>query len=815
MKSRILIIAFFLTSYVSFVSSQVIETIRPPAISTSNRFVNTKKIKVQNLNSPVLLDPRSIASQPKWDISLSQHGINHSSDMPKNLMDSIKLAGSILRKNREMLQQDTVQDEALFTSRMDITPKVNASFKGNAFNFWAPPDNSLAVSDDGYVVSVVNSSIYCMDVNGNVLLEENFANYLDFLNLAGGYFDPRVIYDPLEDKFIFVVLNGNTPATSTVVIGFSSSSNPMDQWWVYTFSGDPEGLGIWLDYPSIGISTNDFYVSGNQFTPDNNFRQALIYQLKKGPGFTGQNLTGTSFTDVRDAYGVPDFTIMPISFGFDGSVGPGIYFISTDSGGGTEGMMYYTDNDSDNNPNMPVFSFQVPNYYVPFNTTMLGTTDELKTNDCKTQSGFYADGTIHFAFDTRGDDLHTKVYYCRLNTIDLTNTSVEIGLQPFDYAFPSVAPFSTSLEDKSVLIGFLRTSSAIYPEFRTIVCDHNMNFSNSVLVKEGNGFVNFDAGTKERWGDYSGISRRNSANGPEVWISGCYGSNLENGQANVLTTWIAQITGDQTGAAPIANFTADHTAIMAGQTVTFSDLSSNQPTGWTWTFPGGTPGNSNQQNPVVTYDQEGVYDVILTATNAIGNDAETKVGYIVVSPSVQPPIADFTSDITNVAEGGTVRFQDLTANTPNKWQWFFPGGTPSLSDDQNPVIMYTEEGCHNVTLNVWNPAGVDVITKTCYIDVLTAVTDEDTIFNKFVVYPNPVSTGKLNIEFETSHPTELDFTLVDEQGRLVRNLIHRVVKSGLNNLAFNTDPLSPGLYYLLIHDKQFSLIKSEKFIVIR
>jgi hypothetical protein len=37
----------------------------------------------------------------------------------------------------------------------------------------------------------------------------------------------------------------------------------------------------------------------------------------------------------------------------------------------------------------------------------------------------------------------------------------------------------------------------------------------------------------------------------------------------------------------------------------------------------------------------------------------------------------------------------------------------------------------------------------------------------------------------------------------------------LNNLTFDTDPLAVGNYYLLIYNKQHSLLKSEKFIVIR
>ena len=254
---------------------------------------------------------------------------------------------------------------------------------------------------------------------------------------------------------------------------------------------------------------------------------------------------------------------------------------------------------------------------------------------------------------------------------------------------------------------------------------------------------------------------------------------------------------------------------MEGQQINFSDLSSNQPTSWTWTFPGGNPGNSNQQNPIVTYEQAGTYDVTLVAANAFGNDVATKQGYIIVSPTVQMPVADFIADITSVNEGGVVHFQDLTTNNPNKWQWFFPGGTPSLSGDQNPVVTYTEPGCHNVTLDAYNPAGVDVITKTCYIDVFATATHEvDTFFNKFVLFPNPVSTGRLNIEFEIEHATELDFRIVDENGSIIRELVHRVVKRGLNVLSFNTDPLPAGNYFLVVNNDKSALIKSEKFIVL-
>jgi PKD repeat protein len=82
---------------------------------------------------------------------------------------------------------------------------------------------------------------------------------------------------------------------------------------------------------------------------------------------------------------------------------------------------------------------------------------------------------------------------------------------------------------------------------------------------------------------------------------------------------------------PVADFTANPTTITAGGTVSFTDISSNTPTSWSWTFTGGSPSSSTTQNPTVTYATAGTYAVTLTATNSCGaSTAVTKTAYITV-----------------------------------------------------------------------------------------------------------------------------------------------------------------------------------------
>ncbi len=80
---------------------------------------------------------------------------------------------------------------------------------------------------------------------------------------------------------------------------------------------------------------------------------------------------------------------------------------------------------------------------------------------------------------------------------------------------------------------------------------------------------------------------------------------------------------------PVANFSADKTNIFIGDSIQFTDLSSNSATSWLWEF--GDGDTSHQQNPVHTYVGIGDFTVTLTVHNSIGSGTETKTGYISVT----------------------------------------------------------------------------------------------------------------------------------------------------------------------------------------
>jgi hypothetical protein len=148
-------------------------------------------------------------------------------------------------------------------------------------------------------------------------------------------------------------------------------------------------------------------------------------------------------------------------------------------------------------------------------------------------------------------------------------------------------------------------------------------------------------------------------------------------------------------------------------TVNFTDLSSNDPTSWSWNF--GDGGTASIKNPTHIYTASGVYTVTLTATNSSGSDVETKVNYITVT-ALQPPAADFTASATTINEGQSVNFTDTSTGNPTSWSWtYYGGGTWSASSNEL-------DGYHaSAYTYAISPAGA-VADGTISVD-LTAKTD--------------------------------------------------------------------------------------------
>jgi PKD repeat protein len=79
---------------------------------------------------------------------------------------------------------------------------------------------------------------------------------------------------------------------------------------------------------------------------------------------------------------------------------------------------------------------------------------------------------------------------------------------------------------------------------------------------------------------------------------------------------------------PTAELGSNNQQGCPGLIVRFTDLSSNRPNGWEWSFPGGTPATSQEANPVVVYNEIGTYDVQLISQNAYGADTLLLQDYI-------------------------------------------------------------------------------------------------------------------------------------------------------------------------------------------
>jgi lysyl endopeptidase len=203
----------------------------------------------------------------------------------------------------------------------------------------------------------------------------------------------------------------------------------------------------------------------------------------------------------------------------------------------------------------------------------------------------------------------------------------------------------------------------------------------------------------------------NGTSWPECGINGYY-SISQNGEvlASILaedSNYGAQETNEFCVVPNLsANFNATQAEICIGADVSFINTSIGTIINYEWSFPGGTPNSSNEENPVVNYQNAGVYDVILTISDGISTSTQNFENYILVSEVPQTPSISTSTGLNIVCLGSSLELSSSSLEG-NLWS----------TGETTQTILIEQEGFYSLNTIV-NSCGS--ITNTIFISELSA-----------------------------------------------------------------------------------------------
>jgi PKD repeat protein len=215
-----------------------------------------------------------------------------------------------------------------------------------------------------------------------------------------------------------------------------------------------------------------------------------------------------------------------------------------------------------------------------------------------------------------------------------------------------------------------------------------------------------------RWGDYADLCV-DPDNDRAFWFTSQY-----IGSGGSRRTKIASFEFDIQGV--MASFSASNQNPCENSTVDFMDESTGAPVSWWWSFQGGDPAISTEQNPAVTYPVPGEYDVQLVVSNSTTSDTIIKQNFIHVLTMPEQPSSPTGPE--NICSGDN-HAQYFTSATPNAitYNWVIlppEAGTFSGSDTVGTLAVaedYTGEAF--VKVQSVNDCGSSIFSDSLLVNI--------------------------------------------------------------------------------------------------
>ncbi len=310
------------------------------------------------------------------------------------------------------------------------------------------------------------------------------------------------------------------------------------------------------------------------------------------------------------------------------------------------------------------------------------------------------------------------------------------------------------------------------------------------------------------------------------------------------------------GAPPVANFNLSNSSTCIGQSVTLTNLSTNAPTSYNWSIPGGTPSSSTQAAPSISFASAGTYTVSLTATNAFGSNTTTRNITVHPNPSVSSSItpnpycigssvtfgasgansynwningsnyggsnvtvvslnsSTTTGTVTGTDANGCSATQNFTATgiapasviiTSNNgtleatsgfssYQWYRNGTL--ISGATSASYTPSQEGTYHVVIIDNN--GCSASSNSENIKPSTSVTEENSV--DFTIYPNP-TTDWATVKWKNIND-DLEIKVMDITGKILS--LYQINAKENSSLQVSLEQFAQGIYLVKIQSKSWN-----------
>ena len=275
----------------------------------------------------------------------------------------------------------------------------------------------------------------------------------------------------------------------------------------------------------------------------------------------------------------------------------------------------------------------------------------------------------------------------------------------------------------------------------------------------------------------------------------------------------------------IADFSADNTTVSIGTTVHFTQETFGDPDTYQWTFEGGNPATSSDENPSVIYNEVGSFDVTLVITKGGDEHQITKEDYIIVNEEFlmgnqeittcsglfyddggegnYSDDADFTTTIYGDASSSdyklVVEFLEFSVETNEGCTYDYleiyngENNSAPLIDrycGTSPGTVISDNEAHALTFVFRSDGSVNQAGWKAVIscDIMDVVDKKNT--TRFRVFPNPINQGLLHIESEIQ--------INEIQINSISGSVVLSKKSRAKSDKVNVSALSAGVYILTV-----------------